>query len=361
MHGTMFHWESKTRRLRSKALDRSMPAGDFGIGLPSLGARLIRVNQHPYDRSEILKHGRVLNPILDAKKAEATLCDGAYHAFRDQNLENKMEHGSIIRRKMSLVWYPYWLMWVGTRRIVVDGACRGVIGSPGRLKSPKDAIRIHSDIPSLIAAVCPNCGGDFSIDGFEALYYCRYCQECWRPEGRRLVGQEILFVRCPAGDAKATHHLPVWRMQTSLKNPTSVFSDQKAFRKLIPGWSYAAVRQDPKKPFFVYVPAWGNRLNPRMSAFAQRWTREQPDIQFEKRKFIRVFRALYGPREAEELALITLLGVAHKCKPEIFLNAELNVSRCELLLVPSRKGSPEWIESVMETAIPYFEMAEREF
>ena len=66
-----------------------------------------------------------------------------------------------------------------------------------------------------------------------------------------------------------------------------------------------------KKPFSIFVPGWGNRLRPRLTATARRWTREQPRLTAAKDAPQRMFRTLVGPAEAQELALITLLGVVH--------------------------------------------------
>lgn len=360
LHGTMFHWDSKSRRLRAKALDRSRPAGNFGMGLPSLGARLIRVKQRPYDRDTLLRTGKILNPLMHAEAAEKKLCDGAYHAFREHDLYNELEHGTIIRRKMSLIWYPYWLLWAGTKRIVVDGACPGVVGPPGRIPESGTPLRIHTDIPSLLPARCPQCGGDFKIEGFESIYYCNYCQASWRPEGRRLQEQKFNLVYGGSMDV-SQNHLPLWRLKIEIKGARTHLRDQQAFRSLIPSWSYTKVQADPKKPFYVYVPAWGNRHTPRMSAVARRWTRQQPTIHYVDSEFKQVFRTIYGPQEARELAFITLLGVVHKSLPHVLFESKLRILRSELMLLPCRKGSPEWIDSVCGTAIPYTEMAERTF
>ncbi len=359
LHGTLFHWQSKTHRLRGKSLDRSIPAGDFGLGLGSLGGRLLRVDQRPFDRAAMQKAGRVLNPVLGEKSAEARLCRGAYHAYRDHDLHNELTHGTVVGRRMSLVFYPYWLMWLGAKRIVVDGACEGVLGPPGRAKGTGRAERCPGEIPSLIPARCPRCGGDFRIEGFESLYYCRHCQACWRPESQRLVSQNMHFVG--GGTGNPANHIPIWRLKISIKGPKLRLEDQQSFRQLVPAWSYTQINQDPGKPFYLFVPAWGNRLNPRMSAVARRWTRQQPDLHFHKAKFQRVFRGLYGPREAEELAFITLLGVIHQKKPRALFESKLRIQRSELLLVPGKKIGREWVEPVCRTAIPHLEMAERSF
>lgn len=98
-----------------------------------------------------------------------------------------------------------------------------------------------------------------------------------------------------------------------------------------------------------------------MSAVARRWTRIQPELHFQEAKFQHVFRTLYGPREAEELAFITLLGVIHQKKPRALFESKLRIQRCELLLVPGKKIGREWVEPICSTAVPHLEMAERQF
>ena len=66
---------------------------------------------------------------------------------------------------------------------------------------------------------------------------------------------------------------------------------------------------------------------------AKRFTREQPDLQTEQIEVENMIRAVFGPREAQELALLILLGVLHLRSDlsKFLLKAHLKVHAMDLM------------------------------
>jgi len=361
--GTVYHWRASGRGLRVERFDRSVHASDRRVGIDSISGRLSKVNLRPFDPVKMKVEGGIVTPTLGHAEAEGILSRDAVHAMHHHPVGAEFQHGSVVGPRLSLVWFPYWVLDLGKVKVIVDGTGGGVAGRPGRVLPHKRSNPV-TYVPSLLAARCPGCQHALDLDGFEGLFFCAHCQSGWKLDGETLKRQAFRLAAPDKGRVEPGVRLPLWRLRIRIDTGRRQIKDRAEFRQLVPAKGYGADPTGRGAPFYLYVPAWGNRRAPRVSVVAKRWTREQPAYDFNKEtRFKKVFRPVHGPREAQELAVMALLGSMHGSALQggLLLGSKLHIDATELLLLPCARGTHEWIESVTGLAEPYAELAERSF
>ncbi|MFH1723005.1 MAG: zinc ribbon domain-containing protein [Elusimicrobiota bacterium] len=360
-----FTAKERVREFRSRRLDRSMRATKSPIGYQGLGERLGRMPLRPFDRAGMSKLGRVEPVVVGRKEAAEWIGGRAYHWLREQDLDRELEHGSILGGKLSLVYLPFWVFDAGKDRpLILDGIDGRRVDSapvPRELKDRR-AVEDAGKAPHAVLAECARCGQDLRIESFQTLFFCRDCRLAWRIEAGRLVEQPFRTAAERKAAGKRSLHVPVWRLRVAVHSDgKAVMSDERAFRRMVPDISYSAPQADPDKPVWVYVPAWGNMIVPRLSRVAMRYTRKQPALDFTEEEFDKVVRAVFGPEEAREMVLVVLLGVIY-LQPrllKLLRSGEIRVEATELILVPAAKSpGSEFVESCMGIAVRANELRE---
>ena len=347
------------RRLAIGAVDETLCAGPLGGLSKALGNWRLRAKLSPYDAAEMQSTGEILPPLLPETDAMARITQGAYESLVDYRSLERMERGNLVGRRVSLIWYPFWLV-PGKQgpTLAVDGTTGDMIG-PVKPARPAPPVAGHASDLSIVPARCPQCNGNLSTDQYQPLKFCGPCQAAWMLLDGRLQRQPLRVIPPKRAEGEPAH-LPLWRLRISIETSAGKIEDEASFRRLVPDWDYVRPSADPKKPIHLYVEGWGNRISPHIGNLAHRFTRAQPDLAFGG-KFERVLRALFGPEEAAELALIELLSVifVRDDLNRLLLEAKLAIHETELLLVPCHADAQEeWIDDLFGMAVPRWEVSE---
>lgn len=364
--------KERVRDFRSRRLDRSMRASNSPLGFPGLGPRIGRMRLKPYDRKEMLAQGRVLAVVVAREEAAKFIGATAYAGLQDQKITPELGLGAVLNGKLSVVYLPFWTFGDGKGfRLILDGIDASRV-RPYRAPLELDGrgpVETGSKPPRCIQARCARCGADLKIANFQALFVCPDCQLIWRSEAGRLVKQAFSLVkpkplrrgrRPPGGDENPGLFLPVWRLKVSLRSGRRLIKDQKAFREIVPDTVYVAVAEDPKKPVYLYVQAWGNQVYPRLSRMTAMLTRRQPDLEFGPGEFKDMVRAVYDPDEARSMAMLTLFGVIYirRDTTELLRSMKIEVEETRLLLLPCGERHGQVIEKIMGIAVGNPELSE---
>ncbi|MFC1522779.1 GYF domain-containing protein [Elusimicrobiota bacterium] len=363
----IFLWEIGTsgvgqaRKFNSRSLDASIRALEVSVGYGQLGTRLKLTTQYPFDRKKMESLGEVRDVTLTKEKAVKILADHrAFYGMRDHSLTHKIEHGNVVGGKLSLVYFPFW----SCGNFSIDALNGDIIPTAKLLKTSSSTSKIsmssQSSAPKCVPLRCPRCGNDLDVQVFQKIYFCEHCQLGWQSERAKLAKVSFKIAAPEKPVPKDMLHIPLWKIRVEMETPKGKITNQAQFRGFVPGVSYTQASNDPDKPFYIYVPAWGNRLCPQVSKLAKLFTKKQPEFKLSEDKFKEVTRSIFGPVEAQEMAFSVLLGtvILKKTLIHTIEHSELIFKETELILVPSFRKHREIHDACIGLAVHQNEMKE---
>ncbi len=196
--------------LAERTIERNFLACEWdGLGLYSLGVRTSALRLELLRTDALPDGARVGAPETTADVALA-------HALRLTTPE-LVAHRAVLCGMLSLVYFPFWIVPLGTadacRFAIVDGVTGALVsaeGPPGlreRLASPSAPIATPIAPRPL---VCPNCGWDLPDDPDHVVFFCGQCARTWALVESRLEPAPHTVAAPPPSCRGPLEHDPVW-------------------------------------------------------------------------------------------------------------------------------------------------------
>lgn len=149
-------------------------------------------------------------------------------------------HATVLARRLSLIYFPYWVFDVRAadrhRCTIVDGTSGSIVADDvdpdtlTRLASPTaESVRTLGFRP----LVCPNCGWDLPEDPDQVVFHCSACAHAWQLSGDRLAPIPYAAAARPKGPHAEHEMLPVWIVdRPGAETHARVFAPAFHFRNL---------------------------------------------------------------------------------------------------------------------------------
>jgi hypothetical protein len=126
----------------------------------------------------------------------------------------RVVYHELVGERLSLIYFPWWLVRSGERIVLIDGVSGGVVTDnlPLSVYAPLNSGgTVATETVSFRPLLCPNCGWDFPVRGDDAIFFCSSCERSWILEGKELRPLEHEVALFPEPKAKGQRrYLPFW-------------------------------------------------------------------------------------------------------------------------------------------------------
>ena len=343
--------------LNTKHFDFTFPAyKEPDLGLHTLGVRTAAIPLQLFHHSRLSGAETVLSPEVSLQEAVSHSNSFLTFGFSDRSFKVELEDTQLVGEVYSLVYFPFWVLEVGTNQrsglLIIDGVANVIrksiwdqdFAAYFKGPSPDASIRTFGDL-HLIPFTCPVCGWDLPFTPDSKTHICPTCTRAWVEQSGSYQEVDYHLTALPPAFDQSVHYMPFWELKIQIHTSHGVLKTRADLRTLIPAFPIGKEKKKGSDPIRFLIPAFRIRnlksLCKLANLFCVNPPQGKPRIKerLDKERFGAV--SLVG-KEAEEFARVVLISMVPKYNRRarnVLRDSELKAGRPRLVYYPFyRKG-----------------------
>jgi hypothetical protein len=370
--GMVFHWAlgkrhavskegarswDDAKELKTRNFDLSFPAyKQPDLGLQTLGIRTAALPLQLFHRSR-LEGKEIVLP------AEVSLQEAIQHSngfltlgFSDRSLKVELEDTQLIGEVYSIVYFPFWVLEVGTNEksgiLIIDAVANRI----KRTIWDQDLTSFFENGPSaappanfgnlqLTPFTCPVCGWDLPFSPESRTHICPTCARAWAEEHGNYKEMDYQLVAVPGNLDQAIRYLPFWDLEIQIHTPHEVLKTRADLSKLAPGLRVGSAGRNGADTIRFLIPAFKIKDIKSLSKLATLFCSSPPQQNFRAKERLekeKIEGVCLAGAEAEEMARVVLISMVpryHRRARKLLKDTRIQAGLPKLVYYPFyRKG-----------------------
>ncbi|MBI5696661.1 MAG: hypothetical protein HZC51_13190 [Nitrospirae bacterium] len=341
----------KTFEPRSAYISRSAPALDIPeLKVPSLGVRADVLKLALFEKAAVTARGQVV-PV------KASLPDYEARGYAPSGSEEAVAR-TVFGKVRSVIYFPFWLVESGGApggpgSFTVVDAVSGEVANPLAPAEILDKLvardGIRFDVAGLRPLKCPDCGNGLPVKPRDAVFVCGTCRKAWMVSGDGFEGIPCSIAAPQKKGSGEPVYFPLWVVTARLSTPDLTVENKYDLGRLMPGLR-VPTEEDKALPLRFFVPALRIGSQLALSRLATNFTRFQPTWEKDIPYSISAKGCHITQDDALSLIPLILFAMAPKDnihKVRFALEAKVEPSGVELVLIPFYKGRGDYVDSIL--------------